>query len=94
MEVSEYEGESEADAAAWALLDLDADDQAQIARLRPPCPFWISPADPDAITRWALCWRIAAAAAIVLGGQDDERTQRMFVWGAARALHKCEIPTF
>lgn len=94
MHLAEYEDQSDVDIACWALLDLDAEQQAEIERLRPPVPFWVLPTDRDAVARWALCWRIAAASAIVLGGQDDERTRRIFAWSAARGLHKSEIPTF
>lgn len=91
MDVHEYEGDA---AAFWSMhADVDDETRAAIDRLRPARPFWIPASDPDALRRWSVCWRLAAAYALSLELHDDERELRLFVWSSARALHSSAVPT-
>ena len=93
VDVLEYEGESQADLDFWATNETEPELRARIEELRPPRPFWISPSNPESMTRWAAAWRLAAVYALAIGAHTDGREQRQFVWFEARSLYQSDLPT-
>jgi hypothetical protein len=93
MRVVDYEGEGPEDAAFWAAFpETPPTIRAQIDDLRPPRPSSIDPGDPGAMARWAASWRLAAATALHLGPEDDERERRTWTWFASRSLFESDLP--
>lgn len=93
--VVDYEGESEADLVFWERYRVDTPPELReaIESLRPPRPYWIDPADPQAMERWAVSWRTAALLALAAAPDDPDHELRTFTWHASRTLFTSSIPT-